>query len=622
MKKSEFVRLARVAVATSAGITPPMRLSLVVVLLLVVRSTTLWASSRSWEAAKSIAGKFFLERSGARVSLDGIFVASDDDGEGCYVFNADAARGWVIVSADASLATPILAFGTEGRLVPDHAAEPMRAMLPNFANASSLLPRDDASALPASRKSPRRSVSAQRPSIAPMINTTWGQTTGGYNLLCPTVSGVTAPAGCVAVAMAKIMYQHQSPTQLPYAIPQKSLKGTGNWSSRTFTFPACPEGTPIDWANILPAYAYTNSANDIIPYQTTTEQQQAIANLLLYCGQAVDMQYGPTGAGASPYDIPEAMAYFGYPSACCLSKKLFNVTETAAGTAYWEDFVHWELSQGRSVIYGGTTTSSDGTDVGHAFVIDGYDAGTGFFHVHWGWFGISNGYFNLSLLNPTGRSGDKRQYTKAQTVIMGLAPRVPLMRVAESKLSGTKLTVKAECLIDNENLQLECGIGYVDDGGLNINYMRTTMPVMTQGATQTYTIDVSKLYTYVAFKGMTTGAEVRLYPMCQANLRRNTTVSNSSTSTQVAQCIGATQMGRACCILKKTSSGFTILPVTPLQGDINGDEQLTIADVTALVNILLGRDSADYDHTVADVNGDGQLTIADVTALVNLILDK
>lgn len=60
-------------------------------------------------------------------------------------------------------------------------------------------------------------------------------------------------------------------------------------------------------------------------------------------------------------------------------------------------------------------------------------------------------------------------------------------------------------------------------------------------------------------------------------------------------------------------------------GDINRDGQVSIADVTALVNIILGKDSTvpyQYDHDAADVNTDGGISIADVTALVNSILGK
>jgi hypothetical protein len=64
---------------------------------------------------------------------------------------------------------------------------------------------------------------------------------------------------------------------------------------------------------------------------------------------------------------------------------------------------------------------------------------------------------------------------------------------------------------------------------------------------------------------------------------------------------------------------------TLILGDVNKDRQISIADVTALVNIILGKDSTSpyiYDHVAADVNQDGSISIADVTALVNIILGK
>ncbi|MBR1787960.1 MAG: endonuclease [Bacteroidaceae bacterium] len=74
-------------------------------------------------------------------------------------------------------------------------------------------------------------------------------------------------------------------------------------------------------------------------------------------------------------------------------------------------------------------------------------------------------------------------------------------------------------------------------------------------------------------------------------------------------------------LYKKVSSGEE--PGT--SGDVNRDGNVSIADVTALVNIVLGKDSGTtpvYDHEAADVNQDGQVTIADVTALVNIVLGK
>jgi len=69
--------------------------------------------------------------------------------------------------------------------------------------------------------------------------------------------------------------------------------------------------------------------------------------------------------------------------------------------------------------------------------------------------------------------------------------------------------------------------------------------------------------------------------------------------------------------------GYLTKKIDYLLGDVNGDGQITIADVTALVNIILGKDTTgQYNHAAADVNQDNQITIADVTALVNKILGK
>ena len=60
----------------------------------------------------------------------------------------------------------------------------------------------------------------------------------------------------------------------------------------------------------------------------------------------------------------------------------------------------------------------------------------------------------------------------------------------------------------------------------------------------------------------------------------------------------------------------------PLQGDVNCDGVVNIADVTVLIDYLLGNVPEDFDTNAADVNGDGLINIADVTALIDLLLDK
>lgn len=55
-------------------------------------------------------------------------------------------------------------------------------------------------------------------------------------------------------------------------------------------------------------------------------------------------------------------------------------------------------------------------------------------------------------------------------------------------------------------------------------------------------------------------------------------------------------------------------------GDLNGDGEVSITDVTALASIILGENEGTTN--IADINGDGAINIADVTALVNIILGK
>ena len=57
-----------------------------------------------------------------------------------------------------------------------------------------------------------------------------------------------------------------------------------------------------------------------------------------------------------------------------------------------------------------------------------------------------------------------------------------------------------------------------------------------------------------------------------------------------------------------------------IPGDVNGDGFLTVADVTALISLVLSGNATVDDNPAADVNGDGNLTVADVTALINLVL--
>ena len=71
--------------------------------------------------------------------------------------------------------------------------------------------------------------------------------------------------------------------------------------------------------------------------------------------------------------------------------------------------------------------------------------------------------------------------------------------------------------------------------------------------------------------------------------------------------------------------GRGVTPNTPeppqpsVPGDSNGDGKVDIADVNAVINMMLGK----VDMVPAcDMNGDGQVDISDVNAVINAMLGK
>ena len=73
--------------------------------------------------------------------------------------------------------------------------------------------------------------------------------------------------------------------------------------------------------------------------------------------------------------------------------------------------------------------------------------------------------------------------------------------------------------------------------------------------------------------------------------------------------------------LKGVSTYTIVFPEEPevLIGDVNGDDAVSIKDVTALIDYLLGSDIT-INTAAADVNGDGEVTIKDVTILIDYLL--
>ena len=63
---------------------------------------------------------------------------------------------------------------------------------------------------------------------------------------------------------------------------------------------------------------------------------------------------------------------------------------------------------------------------------------------------------------------------------------------------------------------------------------------------------------------------------------------------------------------------FTVGAASFLRGDVNGDGEVGIADVTMLASLVL----AQSENPRSDVNNDGETGIADITALVNILIKQ
>ena len=70
------------------------------------------------------------------------------------------------------------------------------------------------------------------------------------------------------------------------------------------------------------------------------------------------------------------------------------------------------------------------------------------------------------------------------------------------------------------------------------------------------------------------------------------------------------------------SPGYFTAKPTSLRGDVNGDGNVNINDVTDLINYLLTGDASSINPEAADCDQDGGTNISDVTALINYLLSR
>jgi len=311
---------------------------------------------------------------------DSIITRSSTEKAYYYVFNIGDNNGFIIVSGD-DRAKDILGYSHNGKFNSD-------SLPPNFSTWLNFYLKE----IKALINQPEELSYTSNVLLSPIDNTSTNKTTyaisvapllGGikwdqgtpYNELCPTIStkySERTVTGCVATAMAQVMRYHQWP------VTGKGLN--------TYTPDGYSQALTVDFSKAT--YDWKNMTETYNSLSTSTEKN-AVATLMYHCGVAVNMDYG-ISSSASPTNMAKALIkYFSYdPNIQSYHRDYYTKSE-------WENMLKTELNAKRPVLYAGNST-----DVGHQFVCDGYDSNN-LFHFNWGWSGESDGYFELSALNPS-----------------------------------------------------------------------------------------------------------------------------------------------------------------------------------------------------------------------------
>ena len=322
-----------------------------------------------------------------------------------YVFNTE--KGFVMVSAD-DCATPILGYSDESQFSGEdfpvqfeeyfrHFVEQIQYGIENHLVADETIARQWELVQSTGRITEQRNNMV----VTPMLTDTWNQNCY-YNNLCPADANGPCGhvyAGCAATSFSQILRYWGYPNQ-----------GTG---SHSYT----PEGYATQTVNFgATTYQWADMPNSLNA-SSTAAQIDAVATLMWHCGVAIDMNYGPNGSGANPYNVYLAFTnYFNY------SDDLSAVSKNNYTNSQWLNMMKNSLDAGRPIHYSGW--DSDGS--GHGFVCDGYDAND-LLHFNWGWSGSYNNYYALDALTPGSYNFSYNNYA-----IINIHPNLPSYQVTIS----------------------------------------------------------------------------------------------------------------------------------------------------------------------------------------------
>ena len=285
---------------------------------------------------------------------------------------------FVHIAAD-DAAYPILGYGTEDRINTKINASNYYNWMLQYAKAIDEKKKKNLQASPKihdmwlSLLNKNKNIFFDSKSVSPLLLSKWNQDSP-YNAECPIDAmgpGGKVYAGCVAVAMAQVMYYYRYPAN---GIGSHSYYAS-NYGTQTADF----GNTTYQW----------NLMQNKMPVGGNFE----IAQLLHHLGISVEMMYSAGGSGAYSWDAATALkSNFGYQNSLSYQSKS-NYTQTQ-----WNNKIIACIDAKIPLYYDGRDSLGNS---GHAFNLDGYE-GSDHFHFNWGWGGTYNGYYYLSSMNPGG----------------------------------------------------------------------------------------------------------------------------------------------------------------------------------------------------------------------------
>ncbi|MDD5185235.1 MAG: C10 family peptidase, partial [Paludibacter sp.] len=314
-----------------------------------------------------------------------------------FVYNIGVNNGFVIVSGD-DRAKGILGYSDSGSFDMNTLPGNLKYWLscyekelkPLLNNPDSLI------SMTSVQSNDPKKVSSFATSVSPLTAAIKWNQDAPYNNMCPIINSSTgerAVTGCVATAMAQVMRYYTWPVQ---------GTGTNTYTTSTKKIALTVDFSKIqyDWANMTDTYS--SSSTDI--------QDSAVATLMYHCGVAVNMDYDQSSSAYSTNMARALIKNFGY------DQNIQYLLRDYYSRSEWMALLKTELNASRPVLYAGQAP-----DGGHQFVCDGYDSND-FFHFNWGWGGVSNGYFELSALNPNdqGIGSSSGGYNSDQGIVTGI----------------------------------------------------------------------------------------------------------------------------------------------------------------------------------------------------------